>query len=81
MNTEKKLLNLVIDHLEGAAGITAESDLVSIGYNSLKFIELVIKIEAEFETEFEDEYLNYHKFTTVKSVAEYLETRLVPVLQ
>lgn len=81
MNTKAKLINLVIDHLEGADGITAESNLANIGYNSLKFIELVIKIEAQFETEFEDEYLNYHKFTNLKSVADYIETRLVPELQ
>jgi acyl carrier protein len=68
MNIEKQLINLIEDHLEIKHDVATDNKLVDIGYDSLKFIELVIKIESLFEIEFEDEYLSYHKFDTVSEV-------------
>jgi acyl carrier protein len=44
-----------------------------MGYNSLNFIELVVKSEVEFEIEFNDDDLDYHKFNTVKDFVDYIE--------
>jgi|HubBroStandDraft_3_1064219.scaffolds.fasta_scaffold741627_2 acyl carrier protein len=76
MNIGQQLINLIEDQLEIKDEVTLNNKLVDIGYDSLKFIELVIKIESFFEIEFEDEYLSYHKFETVSEVEEYISSKV-----
>lgn len=76
MNTEKTLINLIKSHIEDTGEISSHSNICDIGYDSLKFIELVIKIEHEFEIEFNDEDLYYRKFTSVKEIEDYIERKI-----
>jgi acyl carrier protein len=76
MKTENKLIRLIAEQMIEAREIKLESTLVDIGYDSLKFIALVVKMEAAFEMEFEDQYLNHHEFNTVYDLLKYLESRM-----
>lgn len=41
--------------------------------NSISFISMVVKLEAEFGFEFEDEALDYNKFTSLNLLCNYVE--------
>jgi acyl carrier protein len=81
MQLEQTLINLIKDHLQIERAVEPENKLIDIGYDSLKFIELVIKAEASFNIEFEDEYLNYHRFETIRQVADYIVSRGNMIIQ
>lgn len=76
MKTKEKLIRLIAEQMTEVKTIESVSKLKDIGYDSLKFIALVVKIEAVFEIEFEDEYLNHHEFDTIDDLLTYLESRM-----
>ena len=76
MRTEEKLIGLIKDQMEDVGEINLHDHIVDIGYDSLKFIELVIKIEMEFGFEFSDDDLNYQRFTTVRDISDYINEKL-----
>lgn len=76
MKTEEKLIRLIAEQMKEVKIIESGSKLKDIGYDSLKFIALVVKMEAAFEMEFEDQYLNHHEFDTVDDLLEYLKKRM-----
>lgn len=76
MNPEKQIIGIIREQLEISSPLKGDSRLYDIGVDSLKFIEFVIKIENVFMIEFEDEYLNYHLFETIKQVSDYVEARI-----
>jgi acyl carrier protein len=76
MDIQEKLITLILSKHEGVEQINAQSNLLDLGFDSLKFIELVLKIEFEFGIEFDDEDLNYRKFTQVSEVADYIEYKM-----
>ena len=75
MGTEQKLVGIMQGQFEDKLDINLESELTALGYDSLKFIHLVIKIEHEFGIEFEDENLLARKFTTVGQIVDYIDGR------
>jgi amino acid adenylation domain-containing protein len=56
--------------------INAASEFDRIGIDSISFITMVVELEEHFSIEFEDDYLNYEKFETVGSFAEYVAERI-----
>ncbi|WP_026475905.1 acyl carrier protein [Alkaliphilus transvaalensis] len=52
--------------------ITLDTDLVSLGLNSIQFVKLVIALEQDFDCEFDDEKLNLSDFKTVREIVEYV---------
>jgi acyl carrier protein len=76
MKTEEKLIGLIRAQMEDAGEIDLQDHIVDIGYDSLKFIELVIKIEMEFGFEFSDDDLNYQRFTTVRDISDYINEKM-----
>lgn len=68
----KKLLKETTDLGDAINEINDESDLTSLGINSVSFIKLTVRIEEEFGFEFEDEYLDYNKFKTIKDLILYV---------
>lgn len=56
--------------------IDIESNFYNIGIDSIDFVKSIINIEEEFKIEFEDSFLNYRKFKTVKELVSYIENRI-----
>ena len=56
--------------------ITLDTNLNSIGVNSIGFIKTVVAIESEFGFEFEDEDLDVNKMETLKDIVMYVESKL-----
>ena len=50
--------------------------LRDLGLTSLKFVELIISIEDEFQIEIPDEDIDRRRFSTVDNIVEYVEGRL-----
>lgn len=49
-------------------------DLTVLDFNSLTFIEFVVKLEEEFDIEFDDESLDYSMFTSLFVLCKYIES-------
>jgi acyl carrier protein len=49
--------------------------LIDFGYDSLKFIELILIMGHRFTVAFDDEDLNYHRFGRVSNLVTYIESR------
>lgn len=56
--------------------ITIDTSFDSIGLDSLVFIKLVVALEDEHDFEFDDEKLLMEEFPSVKSMLEYVETKI-----
>jgi acyl carrier protein len=50
--------------------------LRDLGLTSLKFVELIISIEDEFQIEIPDEDIDRRRFSTVDNIVGYVEGRL-----
>lgn len=74
---EERFLKLLdkIPELE-SKNANFDTDLVSIGLNSISYIKLVVAAEEEFEIEFSDEDLDITKFNSIKSVISYIESKI-----
>jgi len=48
----------------------------ALDLNSISFITMIVQMESAFEFEFDDEMLLITKFPTVRSIVEYLESKL-----
>lgn len=72
MINEKRLIELISQNINDCEIVTMESKLEEIGFDSYKFIKLVIAIEEEFNVEFEDDDLSYKKYDKVKNLFEHL---------
>ena len=55
--------------------IQYNSDLLNI-LDSMTFIKIVVALEEEFDFEFDDEKLLITEFPTVKSMIEYVESKV-----
>ncbi len=55
--------------------ISIDTDFVSIGIDSITFIKIVVALESEFDFEFDDEMLLITKFSTLKSMIDYVESK------
>lgn len=75
MNTYEKLVTMIKSQNGDDEVFDVESNLIDMGYNSHKFVELVIKIESEFEIEFGDDDLDYRNFVAVKDLVDYIESK------
>ena len=51
-------------------------DLNKLNMNSISFIKMVVAIESEFNFEFEDEALDYNRFTSLNSLCNYVEEQM-----
>ena len=56
--------------------ISIETDLIAIGLDSISFIQTVVNLENEFDFEFDDEKLLITEFPTVRSMIEYIESKV-----
>lgn len=74
MKTLRRITEVIEKKLDvSEVVISVDEDLKSVGINSLNFIKLIIAIENEFDIEFEDEYLDYNQYSSLKQLAEYVD--------
>ncbi|HEY5995489.1 MAG TPA: acyl carrier protein [Candidatus Deferrimicrobiaceae bacterium] len=73
MSIEQKVKAIVAEQLERDVNeVTADASFVDdLGADSLDIVELVMKMEEEFEIEIPDE--EAEKIKTVKNVVEYIQ--------
>lgn len=53
--------------------IGSDDNLIEFGINSVTFIKLIVALEIEFDSEFDDSLLDINQFPTIKSLVTYLE--------
>lgn len=58
------------------SNITIDTDLSSVGIDSITFIKIIVALESEFNFEFEDEMLLITAFPTIKSMIKYMESKI-----
>lgn len=74
-NIRKKVLEVIVNNID----IKTKSEITmlsNINVDSIAFITIVVELEKEFNIEFDDEMLLITKFPTVKSMVEYVETKV-----
>lgn len=72
---EREIYDFIIKSSEGKIdeNTNINSDLVSLGFDSISFVKLIVKLEEQFGFEFETERLLIHAFTSVMSMIEYIK--------
>lgn len=68
-----EFINEIIMNIE--VQITLNTEMTSIGLDSILFVRLVIAIEEEFGFEFDDEMMAYTTLKTVGDFIEYVESK------
>lgn len=70
----KGMLNGIITDTESVQQLALEDSLNSTGLDSIAFIKLIVKIEAAFDFEFDDNMLN-HEFSNFRELVAYIERK------
>jgi|AGTN01.3.fsa_nt_gi Phosphopantetheine attachment site. len=81
---EANIIKLIKDILTDQVNIgqlNNEDSLERIGLNSISFIRLTIAIEKEYGFQFDDEKLNINLFENLKSLAKYVESKIISEVQ
>jgi len=74
INTKEALLEFISDSASLNVIIKEEDNLVEdLGMDELDIIELVLRLEEEFEVEILDE--NAEKFITAKDIIDFLQSK------
>lgn len=75
--TQKKALKVIISELDSTIGdVTLETSFINAGIDSITFIRIVVALESEFGFEFDDEMLLITQFPTIKSMIEYVASKI-----
>lgn len=76
-DVQRKAFEVIVSTLDSKIGdVTLETTLGRAGVDSITFVSLAIAFESEFGFEWDDEMLLMTKFDTVKSMIEYVESRV-----
>ena len=74
---QKKAFEIIASNLDmKVSDITLETAFAGAGVDSITFIKIIVMLECEFEFEFDDEMLLITKFPTVKSMIEYVASKV-----
>lgn len=75
---QKKVMTIIKSNFEERKldKLTLNTDLSSIGIDSISLVKLVVAVECEFDFEFDDEMLLITKFPTIMSMVEYIESKV-----
>ena len=79
MEIREKIIEILSYHSEMDNVIQylhENDDLTKLGMNSLSFIKMVVTLESEFSFEFEDEALDYNKFTSMDLLCNYVTNQM-----
>ena len=74
---QKRAFEVITANLDSKIGdVTLETAFAGAGVDSITFIKIVIALEGEFDFEFDDEMLLITKFSTIKLMVEYVESKI-----
>ncbi|WP_214483020.1 acyl carrier protein [Bacillus sp. SM2101] len=79
MSVKDKIIDLMSDNHCGVLpveSIDEEKTIIDVGFDSLRFMELVVLIEEEFNIEFPDDLLDIKSTTSVAEVIERIESEV-----
>ncbi|ADL52822.1 phosphopantetheine-binding protein [Clostridium cellulovorans] len=71
-NEVREILENIIASTELLKGVTAQTDLRTVGVNSLAFIKLIVSIEAKFNIEFPEEQLSVSQTGTIEKICKII---------
>lgn len=76
--TQQKAYEIIISNLDVQVlgDLTIDSELTGIGFDSITFIKTIVALESEFDFEFDDEKLLITVFPTIKTMVEYVESKV-----
>lgn len=49
-----------------------DTDLISLGMNSLTFIKLLVNVETRFDIEFEEKFLDFNYLSSLNQLITYI---------
>ena len=76
-DTQRKIFQVIASNLNSEIGdVTLETGFSDAGVDSITFIKIVVALESEFGFEFDDEMLLITAFPTIKSMIEYIKTKI-----
>ena len=77
-STQDRIINLICNDIAvdlSAEDITAQSSLFDdLSFDSIKMIELLTKLEQEFEIELDDEDLDFQVFATINTLTTFVDS-------
>lgn len=79
MEFECKLKDIIIKIVDAdlqASDINEEMDLMDIGFDSVKVIELIVELETEFDIEFYDEDLDIDNLIIFMKLKELVQSKI-----
>lgn len=68
MEVTKRILE--VDEIE----VLKSDSLAELGLNSITFVKIVVEIEKELDIEFDDDYLDFEKYSTVNEFCRYVDS-------
>ena len=75
---QQKIYRIILSSFEEkATDISLDTYFNEIGIDSINFITLILELENEFHIEWEDEMLLLSSFSTIKSMVDYVESRII----
>ena len=76
-DTQTKIFQVIESNLNSEIGnVTLETDFSHVGVDSITLVKIVVALESEFDFEFDDEMLLITAFPTIKSMIDYVETKI-----
>lgn len=77
-NIQKRAFDVIIANLNEKVldDVSIDTHFASVGLDSITFIKAIIALESEFDFEFDDEMLLITAFSTIKSMVEYVESKI-----
>ncbi len=76
---EQRIKNLILQRILTCKENLSETvRLREQGFTSLMFVELILMLEEEFGIEIPDEDLTPDHFSSIRKIAEYMQSRITP---
>ncbi len=78
---QKEVLEVIVSNLDEifSNGVSLDTDLNSIGIDSITFVKIIIVLEDKFDFEFEDEMLGIKAYSTIRSLSAYVEAKAIQI--
>ncbi|NMA31936.1 MAG: acyl carrier protein [Candidatus Methanofastidiosa archaeon] len=75
---QKRAFDVIVSNLDSKTGdVMLETAFAGAGVDSITFVKIVVALEGEFDFEFDDEMLLITVFPTIKSMIEYVESKVI----
>lgn len=76
---QKKALDVIVSNLDAKVldNVSLNMNFASVGLDSITFIKVIVALEGEFNFEFDDEMLLITAFPTIKSMIDYVDSKIL----